>query len=359
MTHSDTRLHFYFTPGETWEAMYQDCLRAKKEIVFEQYIWEDTGIGLRFLDLMTQKAEEGLRVQLLLDRVGSRTLYESDHIGQFCRAGGHISFYNPIGWINLVTPSLWFPRNHTKTLLIDREIAYIGSVCLADEMKEWRDLQLRITGNFVKEIAEHLFIMRKKLWPRLKDYYTQMRRTNKLYHFVMSLPKFMPNPIYLELRRSIHQARHSVLLVSPYFLPPWRLRRALYRAIKRGVTVSVMMGGQTDVPLADYVSRSYFPRLLRKGLTILLYQPTVLHAKYAIIDDNWATVGSTNLDYLSLLHNREANIITRHPPDVATLRGHFQKDSKHCLQAGPGQWRDLPLRHKMMGLFGRTLKRIL
>ncbi len=354
MTEDATQLQFYPTTCEAWNSMYEDCIGARESIEFEQYILEDDPIGHQFLMLFADKARQGLKVHLLLDRIGSRSLYDSPLIEEIRHYGGKVHFYNSIGWMNILLPMTWFPRNHSKTMLIDSKIAYVGSACIAEPMKNWRDTQVRVTGALVEDIQSG--IARPKRFPLRRK---KPAAAERPFRYLVNRPDTGPNPIYRELLLETHKAQRSIRLVTPYFLPPHRLRRALRRATRRGVEVLVIMGEKTDVPLADHVSHTYFPRFLRDKLQLLLYRETMLHAKYVIVDDVWATVGSTNIDYLSLLKNREANIITTDKGVIACLNAQFDIDRKACHEVDSSYWQRIPLRHKLLGYAGRIIKKIL
>ncbi len=359
-------IKFYKTPRETWDAMLADCRAATRSIEMEQYIVNADDIGRAFLELFLLKLKEGVAVRLLLDRIGSRGVYDSPAIRDIIAAGGQVRFYNPPELLHVFRPVLWFPRNHTKTLLIDSEIAYIGGVCLHADMRDWRDSQVRFTGPAVGMIEEK-FSLERVNWRARRAARKVEKLRNRLedlpFHYIVHRPHLGPNPIYRRIVRAIRTAKHSVQLVTPYFLPPYGLRRALRLAVKRGVKVEVMMSHSTDAPIADCVSHSYFPWMYRRGIRIFLYKKSMLHAKYVMVDAGhegaWATLGSTNLDYLSLKHNREANIIIRDPAIIDEMSAHYRDDMAECIEAGKGYWHNLPLGHRLLGYLGRTMKKIL
>jgi len=352
-------IRFFTSPRATWDAMRADISAAQKSVEMEQYILNNDDVGVGFMNLFLEKQRAGVQVRLLLDRVGSRTLYGSDYIRQLEEAGGQVRFYNPPLLKDLFRPARWFPRNHTKTLLIDSTIGWIGGVCIEAAMADWRDTMIRFTGPAVSMIEEKFHLERIRWRARFKRFVKRDRDERMPFEYIVHRPHLGPNPIYRRLVRAIREAKTSVDLVTPYFLPPFGLRRAIRLAAKRGVKVRVMMSEATDSPLADRVSHSYFPWMYRKGIRIFLYQKTMLHAKYAIVDDAWATIGSSNLDYLSLKHNREANILIRDPSIIATLRGHFDDDMKECIEAGHDYWHNLSWRHRVFGYLGRIMKKIL
>lgn len=352
-------IQYFTTPRATWDAMLADCRAATRSIEMEQYIVANDAVGNAFLDVFIEKQKSGVPVRLLLDRIGSRGVYDSPKINDLVAAGGQVRFYNPPQLSRIFKPVYWFPRNHTKTLLIDSEIAWIGGVCLEEAMADWRDSQIRFKGDAVLPIEEKFSLERIRWRTRARNFIRRDRDLQLPLEYIVHRPRLGPNPIYRRMVRAIRGARSSVCLVTPYFLPPYGLRRAMRMAAKRGVKVHVMMSAATDAVIADCVSHSYFPWMYRKGIRISLYTKSMLHAKYVIVDDDWATIGSSNLDYLSLKHNREANVIVRDKAVIAVLRGHFNDDLAHCIDAGHDYWHNLPLMHRILGYLGRAIKKIL
>lgn len=212
-------MKIYSWTHEAWEAMYQDCVAAKISIEFEQYIVRNDEIGQRFLRLFAQKARNGLRIRLLLDRVGSRKVFHSELIKKIREGGGQVIFYNPIGWLNLFTPWAWFPRNHVKAVLVDSQIAYVGGVCLADYMKEWRDMHARLIGAPAHAVEEDFSFLWKRATTRKKQVRHFVKQDGK-FNYVIAQPSLPSNPIYQELLKQINAAKDYIYIGTPYFLPP-------------------------------------------------------------------------------------------------------------------------------------------
>lgn len=355
----EDKIRFYLDPASTWDAMYEDCAQATFSIDFEQYILNDDDVGKKFLKLFADKAAEGVKVRLLLDRVGSRSVYDTPEIKHLQANGGQVHFYGGRSWLNVFVPWKWFPRNHTKVMLIDERIVFIGSVCIEQGMAQWRDTQMRLDGILTEDIKAEFQLTWNNVQERKRREVYYASPADKAWRYAVHQPRMLPNPIYRELLRQIRQATKSVYLVTPYFVPPWPLRLALRKAVRRGVDVSIMISEKSDVAIADRVSRSYFPKLLKNGVKIFLYQKSVLHTKYAIIDDTWATLGSTNMDYLSLMHNREANVITTDKDVIAEMASHFSDDLKNCAKANKAYWKNIPFSVRIEGYLGRLLRRFL
>lgn len=353
---------FYHTPHDAWQVMYDDCAGAESSIYVEHYIMRDDEIGRRFIRLFIDKVKQGVEVALVLDYVGSRGLDKSPLIDEFRKAGGALYFFNPLKWSDIVKPWKWFPRNHNKILLVDHYIGHIGSVCFCDIMRNWRDIHMRFTGRLVQMIEQDFKKLICVFEGNKKERHFFARQKPVPYgrfYYATSEPHLGTNVIYKELLNRIRHAKKEIYLVTPYFLPTKRLLRAIRKAAKRNVAVHIMVSEKTDVPIADRVSRSYMPKLFRRSIHMKLYEPEVLHAKYAVIDREWAMLGSTNLDYLSLLRNREANILVQDKGVVDYLVAQFAKDSMSCIDADWDYWDRTPLSYKLAGYLGRIFKRIL
>lgn len=351
---------FFTSTSAIWDAMYADCEHAQKSIELDQYIIEDDEIGRRFLTLFTQKAKAGVAVHLLLDFIGSYSVYQSQLIDDLVAAGGVVRFFNKLPKHRIFRPAKWFPRNHVKVLMIDSDIAYVGSACMRDDMADWRDSTVRLTGNDAAPVDRRLAYARLLWWARPKRAKArQYHDTDNQFEFSIRSPGMGINPIYRGMIHAIRRAQKSVLIATPYFLAPYALRRAIKRAAKRGVEVKIITNERSDVRIADMVSASYFNGLIKRGISIFAYQHFMLHAKVVIVDDNWASIGSTNIDYLSLRVNREANLIVHDPIYVSVLRAQFMDDLKKTRLVDRSEWRARPVWERALGYLGRSIKAVL
>lgn len=345
----------YHTADDAWSGLLADLSAAQSDISLEQYIFADDEAGRPFFDLFIQKAREGVSVRLILDAVGSHTLRGSDTLLDMVEAGVKVHFYNEIGIDKIFSPRRWFPRNHCKTVIIDSRLVYIGSACVAEEMRDWRELQFRFDDSAaVKEVQNDF----DSLWESMQTGKRLMfgsapppfEADGRALRYVSSRrPWRKTNPLYRELLWRIDHAQNNIRLATPYFMPPYRLRRALKRATKRGVRVALLMSEKTDVMIADWIARFYYPGLMRSGIGITLMTPDILHAKYMIVDGEWASIGSTNLDYLSFFRNREANVVLGYQEVIAEMIATFDEDVRGAYEAKRAHY---PFREIFMILAG-------
>lgn len=346
---------FFLTTEDAWDAMYEDCKQAKTSIELEQYIFENDSLGSKFMELFIRKARENVKVILICDKFGSRKLTSSPLIKDLVKAGGHVYFYHPLRFWHIITPWWWFPRIHTKTLLIDSEIVYTGGVCIAERMRHWRDTQVRLTGPVISDVREAFDVIEKKYFFRKFFPYRKDKNPGNFY-YLQNWSPFSAYEIYKELVTRISHAQKYIYITSLFFVPNRQFLNLLKDACARGVEIKLIVPEHSDLFPADWVYTSYIPKLLGSGVNIYHYRKSVIHCKTMVIDDEWATVGSTNMDIISFFYNREANIITTDKEAIAELKQHFNKDLENCIEIDREAWKNIPLWKKIIGYAGRLFK---
>ena len=356
-----TSWRFYTRPQETWDAMYEDCVHARHSIEFEQYILENDSVGRRFMELFIEKAKAGIKIFLICDKYGSQLLCDSPLVRQLRRHGGHVHFYNAWGGWKRLTPWLWLPRTHTKTLLVDSRIAYTGGVCIAERMRHWRDTHMRITGPVIAQVRQAFDDIERKVsrrWrlKKAKERPPQDSAEGGRFSYFLNRPLQRRHAIYKELLAAVTKAEKYIYITTAFFVPDRRFLALLKKAHDRGVDIRVLVPERSDVLPADWICLSYTPRFLRAGLRVYHYQENILHSKTAIIDDSWGTVGSTNFDLLSFFHNREANIITTDREAIAALKEQFFRDLDFSAEITRHNFRNVPRWKIVLGYVTRIMK---
>ncbi|HTN41353.1 MAG TPA: phosphatidylserine/phosphatidylglycerophosphate/cardiolipin synthase family protein [Asticcacaulis sp.] len=307
------------------------CETAASTIDFEQYVVRDDTVGLGFLRLLAVKARDGIRVRIILDAFGSRMVKSHPVMQELRTAGVQIAYYHGLRPPDFLRPRSWFPRTHAKLLHIDADCTFVGSMCLAAYMITWRDTMIRLPDQ-LNHAARADF---QALWNDIGDGVvdgdpgaTEAGGPSATY--AAQNPLGGNFPIREALLAAVAVAKSSICLATPYFFPPPELESALQQAGRRGVKITLLLSRLTDVAVADRMTAALLSRWQRCGFRVYLYEQGVMHAKYAVIDDDWATVGSCNFDCLGLGYNREVNIILRYPSVVAQLRGNFDEDIGHA-----------------------------
>ncbi len=355
----ETSWHFYLNPELAWDAMLIACNEARVSIDLEQYIFRTDEVGNRFLDICRKKAQEGVRVRILCDAAGSFGLYNSGVPDKLRDCGVRIAFFNtlvPGGKHNYTS---WFFRDHQKLLIVDGTIAFTGGICIAENMRAWRDTHVRIEGEVILQMSQSFTMM----WRRA--FKNRERRKNPLppaasgFSYVTNAPLPRRRFLYHAFIEAIRGARKNIYLTTPYFVPDRRFARVLRLAARRGVDVRLLVPLVSDVPLVNYGIQSHFTKMLKSGVRIYRYEGAMIHAKTGVIDGEWATVGSFNLDHLSFLYNFEGNIVSTHKPFAEDLKKHFMEDIQKSRELTLSEWKNRSFVQKLLEGLTRPIRKIL
>ena len=316
-------------------ALIGACDSALVEIYLETYIFALDATGLRVKTALLNAARRGVAVQLIVDWLGTGDDTIEQLRAELEPAGVRVIVFNP-----------WFKRGivrmHRKIAVIDQRIAFLGGLNINDDLiaddgsaaplpaARW-DFAVGVSGPLVQTIHAEVLAQRERLGHRplrtrlqsIRAYVSnrQSWRAVEVAEAAFVVRDNLRNrqAIQRALLQALGRARSSALLVTPYFAPGRKLRKAMIHAAQRGVEVVLLIGVGQFV-MQDAVAQSFYPRLVRAGVTIVEYRHTQLHGKLAVIDGEWATVGSSNFDGLSLFVNHEANIVVRDSAFAASLQ---------------------------------------
>ncbi|GJI92651.1 cardiolipin synthase ClsB [Duganella hordei] len=335
---ADNEVTLLHTGTDFFPALIAAIDAARYEVYFETYIFAGDATGLAVQAALTGAAQRGVQVRMITDWWGTGRRQVNSMHEKLVAAGVEHRVFNP-----------WFrrgvTRTHRKICVVDREIAFVGGININDDMycdynhaislsaPRW-DFAVQVRGPLVGAIQ----LEAQTQWRRLGKLgimkriglYRDMRKVNKRATQNMVQAGFVVRD-NLRNRRTIQRAylqalgraRKSVLLANPYFAPGARFRHALAAAAERGVEVTLLIG-VGEIWLQDAVAHSFYPKLLAAGVKVVEYHKTQLHAKVAVIDDDWATVGSSNVDGLSLFLNQEANVVIKDAAFAQSLRRHIE-----------------------------------
>jgi cardiolipin synthase len=313
---------------------------AQTDILFETYIFAEDDSGVAVREALQRAAQRGVKVRVITDWFGTGHGIATRLGVAFAAAGVHYRVFNP-----------WFrrgvARTHRKITVIDHEVAFVGGININDDLlcdyaphkplpaPRW-DFAVAVRGPLV----EHIYREAQAQWARVGrlnlirrlGLFRELRKPHRGPGDNKPMQAGFVVRDNLRNRRTIQRAyllalgraRKSVLMANPYFAPGRKFREALSRAAERGVEVSLLIG-VGEFRLQDAVARSFYPKLLAAGVKVVEYRKTQLHAKVAVVDDDWATVGSSNCDGLSLFLNQEANVVVRDARFAATVREHIER----------------------------------
>ncbi len=333
---------------EFFPALVQAIDLAEKEVWFETYLFNTAAQGQAVAAALERAAQRGVEVRVVLDGAGSRDM-SPEWLGRWSRAGVSWRIFEPVGPGGLWFPSRW-RRLHRKLCVVDARHAFCGGINILDD---WYDphvkrglerprLDYAVALNQPPLVADILAAM-SQLWWRLEiSRNLRARRIGAALEAWRGSDPWSASParglMRLVLRdnlrhrfsiqrsylRAIGRAKNDILIASAFFFPASKLRRALQTAAARGVRVRLLLPGYYEYALPYRASRVVYRQLLQAGIEIYEYHASYLHAKVAVMDDRWATVGSSNLDPLSLLLAREANLVTEDAVFATQLRGRLE-----------------------------------
>jgi cardiolipin synthase len=206
-------------------------------------------------------------------------------------------------------------------------------------MEEWRETQIKIEGPVVQQAVTVFDQTWKKVYKKhTRSLGTQYKSGLDSFSYITHAPLLRERHVYYRLIDAIRQAKERVYLTTPYFVPDHRLQRVLILAAKRGVDVRILIPKNVDHKIVRLASTTYFETFLQKNVKIYEYLPSMIHAKTAVIDDDWAMIGTLNLDNVSLRYNFESAIVTTNPLCIHELQEHFLNDLKSAMQIHLKEW---------------------
>jgi cardiolipin synthase len=357
----------------TYAAMFKAIRSAKYNINFNIYIFKNDATGQKFADLLIEKQTEGVQVNLMYDSVGCLDTPRA-FFGRMKKVGINVLEFNPVNPAYARGDWTVNQRDHRKVLIVDGATVFVGGVNVSEvyasgpvkellhklgkkakkpsyaEKIKWRDTDVEIKGPVAAEFQK-LFM---RMWnsqhgkPLIGRYFPHLEPIgNDLVHAIGSSPNTPINLMYLTLISAIAHAQQYVHLTNAYFAPTPETLEALEDAARRGVDVELVLPGVTDVPAVLYAGQSHYENLLEAGVKIFERKKALLHAKTAVIDGVWATVGSTNLDWRSILYNYEINAVVLSTAFGDEMEQMFEQDRAHSVEITLGKWKQRPVGNRI------------
>jgi cardiolipin synthase len=342
--------------GEDYFSRVFECIRAaRKEVLLETFIIFEDRVGEALQQALIQAAGNGARVVVTVDDYGTSDLSTS-FVSRMLAAGVHIQLFDPRPRLLGMRTNL-FRRLHRKVVVVDGELAFIGGINYSvDHMSDTgltakQDYAVLVRGPIVADIHRSSIGL---LGPAVREQFTPLRVTTQHAGSARMLLCERDNnahttDIEAQYLLAIRAATQRITIANAYFFPSYRFLRELRNAARRGVKVTLILQGQPDMPFVRVCSRLTYTYLLREGVVIHEYKQRALHGKVALIDREWSTVGSSNLDPLSLALNLEVNLFIRDPALNQHLHEHLRDlAAAHSKQmnlqgAARGQWWRTPM----------------
>lgn len=338
-------------------ALLKDIGTARASVHVESYIWWKGAICDQMANALATKARQGVEVRLLVDASGGHKM-DRKLAKMMADAGVQVRRYHPLRLSNLGRMN---NRDHRKIAVIDGRIGYIGGFGIASQWTghaqdkdHWRDTGLRVIGPVVNRLQGAFcenWIEETGEIPAGERYFPHLVPSGPTQaHVAYTSPTGSVASVQVLYYLAISAARHEVLIQNPYMLPSHDAIEALSKAVQRGVDVKVMVPATTatDSPIVQHASHHEYGRLMRAGVKIYEYKPTLLHQKVIIVDGVWACVGSTNFDDRSFQLNDEISMGVLDRTIAGELRDAFGSDLRNASQQSLEQWRHRGLWHKLI-----------
>lgn len=343
-----TRVRLLRDGGEAYPRMLEAIARAERSIFLEMYIFADDAVGQRFARALAQRARDGLDVRVVYDSAGSRDSAR-EFFGWMRSQGVRVAEFHPLH--RLFHGFRFRRRNHRKLLVVDGRVAFVGGLNIGREYAAprdgglgWRDTQVELKGPIVADLA----LMTRYVWraarpgrdPFPLEPAPLPPQERGIPALVVSSLRFRDRwEIGAHYLHAIRQSRRRVWMANSYFLPSVRFRNALRKAARRGVDVRILVPSQTDFPPVLYASQHLYARYLKWGLRLFEWPGAMMHAKAAVVDGVWGTVGSYNIDHLSLLQNFELTAIFADRGFGAEMEAMFEADFAGCRELTAAAWK--------------------
>lgn len=347
--------------GDAWvDAMLADFKAAQASITFSVYTWAPGRLSDMVFDALTERAQAGVKVRVLVDAVGGKSC-PSEDIERLRDAGGDVCVFRPfkIGKIDR-----FHLRNHRRAIVVDGRIAYTGGMAVADHWlgnarneHEWRDIMARVTGCLAQNVQSAFAEMwayvcgevlsGAAFFPEMPSDSSQVRSLA-----LVSSPSSEEQPLHLLFFKSFKSARERIWITTPYFIPTQPAIDVLTERARAGVDVRILLPNHlTDAKAVRRAGRATFQQLLDAGVRIFEYQPTMIHTKALVVDSRWSIIGSANMDIRSTELNEENVLGICDQPFARELESAFEGDLQHSIEIDPERWRK-------RGIAARALERV-
>lgn len=336
----EAKFTVYTSGAELYDDMIEAIDAAEEAVYLETYIWKNDEVGQRFVDALNAAADRGVDVFALYDGFANlvvpHTFYKqlSDDVRVYrLPVVGKRFWKGPLQHTGF---------NHSKILVVDDHVGFVGGYNIGSVYaKHWRDTHVRVVGPGVWGLKNSI----AQLWNIIHDPQDQIAWTpppswNPEVLVQSNLPVQLVYPIRNTYLKAIARAQDHIWITTPYFIPDQQILTALVIAAGRGVDVRVMVPKKSNHVVADWTSRGFYGQLLDAGITVLLYEAAMIHAKVATIDGEWSTVGTANIDRLSLSFNYETNVEVIDPRFAEEMEKIFRADSEHCEVLESTDWVD-------------------
>jgi cardiolipin synthase len=350
---SEDQIHFYFEGDDYYCDLWRELEEARESIRIEVYKIDPDPIGFKLKDILVNQVQRGVRVQVICDALGSRSLPKT-YIDELKEAGISVKIYHPFRWLKFFHLSI-NRRNHRKMVIIDSKVGFIGGMNFSavhsqelSGLTRWRDTQARFTGKMVDKMV-YFF---KRSVREIKHRSFRMERFASENDVVSTQIYLGRNHIRRFFHRYIRRSHHLIAISTAYFVPDVLTTYLLVRAVKRGVRVMVLTNiDVSDVPAVRRVNRPILQYLAHHGVEVYSFLTRVMHAKTTFFDDRFAMLGSANINYRSFFRDLEICAFLRKEWAVSLLKEQFEKDLRESRLVSFAELKDISWWDRLLDKF--------
>jgi cardiolipin synthase A/B len=343
--------------GHLFDSMMAELRKAESTIHLENYLWKPGKVLESLVGTLAERSRSGVEVRVVYDWLGTREV-QSRPFDLLREAGCRVVRHRHVPLVELVRINR---RDHRKILVIDASTAYVFGHAISDEWVskepetgQWRDTGLRLQGPVVTQLqtvfAENWNELTGEAFAGERYFPEQPEIGQAATHVAYINPSRWKSAVHRLYYLAIQAASHSILVQNPYFVPDAQAVRYLREALRRGVSIRIMLptAGEIDFPIVQHASHHFFARLLDAGAEIYEYERSALHQKVFVVDDEWCCVGSTNFDSRSFHYNDEVSVGIFDPAVARALATAFDEDVSHSVRWTAAEWRARPWKHRLL-----------
>lgn len=341
------RIAIFHNGTDKFESLFRDIANAQKYIHLQYYIIEDDELGCRLKDCLIERAKAGVKIRVIYDHIGSLRVKKC-FFRQMQEAGIEVYPFFRVAFPPFATRINW--RNHRKICVIDGKIGYVGGMNVANRyvnggnFARWRDTHMRVSGSGVAALQYSFAVdwsfMGHELLEVPVNFEISADEDAAGMQLLTSGPTSEWSNISMLMLKAIGNAKKRVYIQTPYFLPTDSMLRALQAAALAKVDVRVMIPRYSDSAILTYASYSYVMECLRAGIKIYLYNGGMLHSKTMMIDEDFSSIGSANIDFRSFEHNFESTMFIYSRESNAELVGQFMDDLSYSERINLSAWKN-------------------
>jgi cardiolipin synthase len=366
----NNKVELLMSGKEKFARLFEDIRQAKQSVHLEYFNFRNDSIASLLFDILREKRKEGVEVRAVFDGFGNDSNNQplkKKHLEKLHADSIEIYEFDPIRfpWIN----HIW-PRDHRKIVVIDGRIAYTGGMNVADyyvvgseQVGEWRDMHCRIEGSAVNELQK-IFV---RFWKKLSKenltdpkYFQGTKAGNKMVGIINREPHTSNEITRRFFVNVLDNAKDSVKIINPYFMPTNKVMKALKRCAERGVKMDILISAKYDEPLTPDIVMYNMKKLIKRGVNVWRYRPGFHHSKIMMVDGKFCTVGSTNLDARGLRYDYEVNALIMDEETTKKLDQKFIEDTGKSDYVSMEEWKKSRTTwQRFKGWFGHLLTFIL